>query len=65
MSDLRRQATELRNVAKQLRMFVVDHKAATVAADVADRAEQLLADILRTVAEPAPAGPISHKSEWE
>lgn len=65
MSDLHQQATELRNVAKQLRMFVAGHVAATVAAEVADRAERLLAEVTRTVPQKPPVRPIEHKSEWD
>lgn len=65
MSDLHRQATELRNLAKQLRAFLGEHKFAPVAADVAERAEQLLCEVIRRVPEPIAQGPIAHKSEWD
>lgn len=65
MSDLHRQATELRNVAKQLRALLVGSTARDVAADVAERAERLLDEVTRRVPETTPPGPIQHKSEWE
>ena len=65
MSDLHQQATELRNVAQQLRAFLGKHKFAPVAADVAERAEQLLSEVIRRVPETTKQGPISHKSEWD
>ena len=65
MSDLHQQATELRNVAKQLQMFVAGHTAASVANEVAERAEQLLIELVRAVPQKRRPGPISHKSEWD
>ena len=65
MSDLHQQATELRNVAKQLQMFVAGQEAGRIAADVAERAEQLLIALVRAVPQKRKPGPISHKSEWD
>lgn len=65
MSDLHKQATELRNVAKQLQMFLAGQEAGRIAADVAQRAEQLLCELTRTVPQTSQPGPISYKSEWD
>lgn len=65
MSDLHWQATELRNLAKHLGMFLQGHRAQMLAADVAERAETLLQEVVRRVPEPTPHGPVSHKSEWD
>ena len=65
MSDLHRQATELRNVAKQLVALLAGHKITPVAQDVAQRAEQLLSEVIRRVPETRQPGPISYRSEWD
>ena len=65
VSDLHQQATELRNVAKQLHVFVAGHTAASVAKEVAERAEQLLAEVVRLVPPKRKPGPISYRSELD
>jgi hypothetical protein len=58
------QATELRNVAEQLAMFIGESKWQPIARNIAERAEQLLNDLRVVLDEPRQRIP-SNKSEWE
>ena len=65
MSDLHRQAAELRNVAKHLQALLANHGCSALASDVVERAEQVLNEVVRVVPEQMMPGPIAHKSEWD
>jgi hypothetical protein len=62
--DVITQATQLRNLIKQLRIWSADPAVKTKAAQIESRAERLLRDLENRFERPAPLVP-SYKSEWE
>lgn len=58
------QATELRNLAKQLAGWVTEEIAKGKAQRIAERAERLLRDLERVLPDPQSVWN-SNKSEWE
>lgn len=62
--DVITQATELRNLIKQLRIWVMEPIAKGKAERIEARVEKLLRDLERKFERPAPLVQ-SYKSEWE